>query len=105
MAAFIAMGNYCSTKVFLTYLIQMVSLECSSKIDALSFNPAWVPSNMTDEVIKEKEKESYFNVAPVYNAVDGAMRALGRETITMGATRHELLLAKMYLFVPGLCRF
>jgi len=74
----------------LTYLIKVLAEENGDKIDCLSFNPCYVPSNMTAKSIKDKAMTALTVVQPE-RSVSKALNCLGREWITSGALRHEFM--------------
>jgi len=93
VAAYVAVpyyGLYSMSKVFLTYLIKVLQEESGDKIDCLSFNPGYVPSNMTKKSIKAKAMTALTVVQPE-RSVGKALNCLGREWITSGALRHDFM--------------
>jgi hypothetical protein len=75
--------------------MKSIAMENEGKIDCLSFNPGWVPSNMTKDVINE----TTYGVVSSERSVSKALNSLGREWITAGAFRHELM-HRMFPLLP-----
>ena len=84
-------GNiYSGSKIFCDFLLKAVKRElenAKSKVDMMTLNPGPVHTNMTS---KMKKSACQF-WAKSEDCVDSALRDLGKETLTYGVFKHEIM--------------
>lgn len=86
---------YCATKIFVKYLTMAMDWEGKrdgTLVDAMCLQPSYVKTNLVD---KFKGKITTPGIVSTTECVNGALRDLGKESVTYGPLVHEITGALM----------